>query len=290
MNLLIDGSSLLWRTHYANVAQERSSVDNNVHSFLKSLKSYAIMHNCKKIYIAWDKKAGDGKNFRQTETDGEYKGQRDRSQAEVVYESQPKIDYATSLLGCKNMYPNILEADDIIAWLSHTLTGHNIIVTTDQDMLQLINSNTSVFSPKKRVLIDKQNFESIMKMPIEHFLPYKAILGDVSDNISGIYGCGPVGSKKLAKLWVEDKSSIDSEKTEIIEKNIRLMDLTNGYKEYGEVESDFYQKQVDELENVKLDIDLFKQFCTENKFISILYKLDEWENTFKSPFLFDILR
>lgn len=289
MNLLIDGSSLLWRTHYANVSQKRASVNNNIFGFLRAVKSYATKYNTKDIYIAWDKKLNNEKSFRQIETEGEYKGQRDKAQAEIVYEAQPKIAYATGLLGCKNLQPGSMEADDIIAWLSHTLEGYNVIITTDGDMLQLIDEKTCVFDPRKKITIDKNNFESKMKMPIDHFLPYKAILGDTSDNISGIDGYGPVKSKKLAKEWVEDKDSISEEKTQIIEKNIRLMDLHNGYKEYGTRESDCFQDQLTQLNSLGVDMNLFKEFCEEHNFKSILFKFREWENIFDTPYLFDIL-
>ena len=95
MNLLIDGSSLLWRTHYANVSQNRSGLENNIHVFIKSLKSYASMYNSQDVYIAWDKKLLRQKNFRQISTEGTYKGHRNKTEANQVYEAQPKIHKIT---------------------------------------------------------------------------------------------------------------------------------------------------------------------------------------------------
>jgi len=289
MNLLIDGSSLLWRNHYANKAQDKASVDNNIQSFLVTLKSYATMFNTRNIYIAWDKKMGEGESFRKTESAGEYKGQRDKSEAVIVYEAQPEIAKATEMLGCKNLSPFCLEADDIIAWLSHTLEDHCVIITTDQDMLQLINHKTSVFSPKKKITIDKSNFQDIVGMPIEHFLPYKAILGDVSDNIRGVYGYGPVNAKKLAKIWYDDRKSIDEEKTQIIEQNLSLMDLGTGYNRNGDTEVKFYEQQCNELSTLIPELETFKTFCEKYNFNRILDKFDEWEKTFDIPYLYSIL-
>jgi len=288
MNLLIDGSSLLWRTHYANKAQRKDSVNNNIQSFLVTLKSYAKMYNCRNIYIAWDKKMGGGESFRKTDTSGEYKGQRDKSESVVVYEAQPEIAKMTELLGCKNLYPWLLEADDIIAWLSHTLEDNCVIITTDQDMLQLITNKTSVFSPKKKITIDKSNFQDIVGMPIEHFLPYKAILGDVSDNIRGVYGYGPVNAKKLAKLWCEDVHSVDEEKLQIIEKNLSLMDLSCAYNK-DIIEVNFYEWQLQELDNIKPELEIFKGLCETYNFQKILTKFHEWETCFDIPYLYSIL-
>lgn len=288
MNILVDGSSLLWRTHYANKSKNREGVNADIHLFLKSLKSYASMYNSRNIYIAWDKKAGNGLNFRQTQSNGVYKNQRDGEQAKEVYECQPQLHNITEKLGCKNFYPWIMEADDVIAWLSKTLDGQNIIVTTDRDMLQLISEKTCVYNPHKKTIIDHKNFSSIMEMPIEHYLPYKAILGDSSDNIKGLHGYGPVGSKKLAKKWV-DKEEIDPEKIEVIKQNIQLMDLNIGYKLAGERELQFYQEQLDKNTKITPDFETFELLCNKYEFNSITKEIDNWKNTFDIPHLLKIL-
>jgi len=286
MNLLIDGSSLLWRSHFANKAAGRSGAATNTHLFLKSLKSYSSEYNCKNIYIAWDKKLCDEKNFRQTSTDGDYKGNRNKDDAVEVYAAQPQIHEVTQTLGCKNLYPRTMEADDIIAWLSKTLDGNNIIVTTDNDMLQLVNTRTCVFHPKKKHIIDHNNFESIVGMPVEHYLPYKAILGDASDNIRGVDGCGPVGSKRLAKKWVE-KQHIDEDKVVIIEKNIKLMDLNIGYTLGGIEEELSYKEQLKQYSELKPDMGEFIKLCKEYEFNSILNDIHKWKNTFEKSCLLD---
>lgn len=99
------------------------------------------------------------------------------------------------------------EADDIISYVSSLLTkenNHTYIMSTDQDFLQLVSDNVSVFSPTKKIIytpfLVTQEFNTT---PI-NFLTRKILLGDSSDNIPGIKGLGP---KKLEKLFPELKES-----------------------------------------------------------------------------------
>tara|TARA_R110000824_G_scaffold81550_2_gene204956 strand:- start:988 stop:1860 length:873 start_codon:yes stop_codon:yes gene_type:complete len=282
MNLLIDGSSLLWRSYYTSDRE----VDGTTKKFLSQVQSYASMYNSQDIYIAWDKKLLRGKNFRQLSGEGEYKAQRDKSLAEKVYASQPITHKLSHALGCKNLYPWTMEADDIISWLSTTLDGSNIVITTDKDMLQLIDSKTCVYNPQKKLTIDHNNFDTIMEMPIEHFLPYKAILGDKSDNIEGIKGFGPVNSKILAKKWIEKSEPIDDEMIAIIERNLKLMDLSIGYVLAGEKELEAYNLQLNQHKDVKFDVDKLNVLCKEYKYYDMIEDVTLWKRAFeKSPLL-----
>ena len=288
MNLLIDGSSLLWRSHHANKAQHKATTENDIYIFIKNTKTYASMYNSKSIYIAWDKKICKELNFRQTEVDCDYKGTRDKGEAQQVYASQPMIHEATEALGCKNLYPWMMEADDIIAWLSKTLEGQNVVITTDGDMLQLINSNTCVFNPRKKLTIDDKNFETELGMPIEHFLPYKAILGDSSDNIKGVAGYGKVYSKRLAKEWV-DKEEIAPEHIAIIEKNIKLMDLNIGYTHGGDKEVDVYKEQLEKYNGLSTNFENFEKICDKYNFELIINDMSHWKSTFQKSGLMELL-
>jgi len=279
----------LWRTHYSNKSRNMTGDGPDIYLFLKSVKSYATMYNTRDVYIAWDKKLGNASNFRTESTDGDYKGTRSNEAAQEVYATQPKIDKATELLGCKNFYPWIMEADDIISWLSITLEGNNVIVTTDNDMLQLINKKTCVFHPKKKTTIHHDNFEESLGMPIEHYLSYKAILGDKSDNIKGIDGCGPVRSKKMAKVWMETPEKIPDKERVIIEQNIQLMDLSIGYKLAGETETKLYKKQLDIYKDIEPDFEGFESLCRKYAMNSILKDIEVWKATFEKPYLLKFL-
>ena len=125
-----------------------------------------------------------------------------------------------------------------------------------------------------------------MEMPIEHFLPYKAILGDKSDNIEGIKGFGPVNSKILAKKWIEKSEPIDDEMIAIIERNLKLMDLSIGYVLAGEKELEAYNLQLNQHKDVKFDVDKLNVLCKEYKYYDMIEDVTLWKRAFeKSPLL-----
>ena len=84
------------------------------------------------------------------------------------------------------------EADDVIYVATQTLKGMKIIVSTDRDFLQLLNSEVKVFNPldgRFRTLEHSREFVLFMK----------CIRGDSSDNIPASYP--RVTEKKLKKAF-----------------------------------------------------------------------------------------
>lgn len=92
------------------------------------------------------------------------------------------------------------EADDAIASLNYLANSEDIIVkivTVDKDLYQLIDSNTYIYDPIKKIDIrEKECFNKFGVYP-NQFIDYQSLVGDVSDNILGIKG---IGSKTAQKL------------------------------------------------------------------------------------------
>lgn len=290
MNLILDGSNLLHRAHWVNKSRGKNDIGDDIYIFLNSLKSYAKMFNTTDIYIAWDKKLKyPCTNFRQQSAEVDYKGNRDKEAARDVFKCEEELSRITTTLGAKNIYPGIMEADDVIGWLSQRLEGPNVIVSADKDLLQLIDENTSVYAPRKKLLIDNKNFEENVGMSIKHFLPYKAIFGDKSDNIQGIQGCGKVRARRLAEQYVSDRTFLSKEQLDLIDKNIELMDLSKGYIIAGEEEQKIYRDQFEISINIEPNLEEFKEYCKQYEFKSFIKKFNEWEKLFKGSRLVALL-
>ncbi len=98
------------------------------------------------------------------------------------------------------------EADDVIAHIVHThKNSKKYIMSTDQDFYQLIDEDTFVYSPTKKIIIDenyiKENFDLIPK----NFIIHKIFNGDNSDNIPGVSGVGLKTLQKRIPFLFEDK-------------------------------------------------------------------------------------
>lgn len=94
-----------------------------------------------------------------------------------------------------------VEADDVISFIAQTkaATGSRVtIVSSDKDFLQIVNKNIRVYAPIKRKVIDSDNIEEYLGMHPTNYLVAKALLGDHSDNLTGIKG---LGKKSLVKFF-----------------------------------------------------------------------------------------
>lgn len=114
------------------------------------------------------------------------------------------------------------ECDDVIANLAkhHTESGNSVVIVSgDSDFIQVFDSMdrelVDIYHPIKKTFVEKPNYT---------YLDWKALRGDVSDNIPGIKGVGDKTATKLINnpdLLSETLSN--PEKREIFERNKSLI-------------------------------------------------------------------
>jgi DNA polymerase-1 len=143
-----------------------------------------------------------GRNFRH-DIYPEYKQHRPPI-PEDLKSQLPLLRESAAALNFKIMEEAGLEADDIIASLA-THANFNgdraIIVSSDKDLMQLINDKIWMFDPVKQEYIKKE--EVIKKFGIgpSHIVDFLAIVGDVADNVPGIKGLGPKTASELLNQY-----------------------------------------------------------------------------------------
>lgn len=273
-NIIFDCSNIEHRVyHIINATSQHISQEDYISRVMQMIQRIINQFNPLNIYCAWDKKlTWPSTNFRKQLLAGQYKANRVKNEnAQIIHEVEPKIVELLESIGVKNVFPNKLEADDVCAWLSINVPGQTVIVSGDQDLLQLITPTVSVYNFKE--LITYENFETKKQVPIQYYTLFKAIKGDVSDNIEGIAGYGDVKARKLATTWhLNDQPS---EYKHIVETNLRVIDLKTGFKhEQGEEEA--YQGQVDYLKDISGDANRFKLLCEKYKLTSLQYNIEKW--------------
>jgi DNA polymerase I len=101
-------------------------------------------------------------------------------------------------------YPGY-EADDVIGTLARKAvdTGYSVyVVSSDKDMLQLVNDRVLVLNPPKDNLIaDATKVEEILGVPPSRVIDVMALRGDSIDNIPGAPGIGDKGSVEIIKRF-----------------------------------------------------------------------------------------
>jgi len=100
-----------------------------------------------------------------------------------------------------------VEADDTISYLAQKFGANNkrvTIVSSDKDFLQIVDENIEVYSPIKKVTYKKKEVQEEVGVLPENYLVMKALLGDNSDNLTGIKGLGPKTLLKEFPGLIED--------------------------------------------------------------------------------------
>jgi len=152
------------------------------------------------------------------------------------------------------------EGDDLIGTLSRKIDGRkNIIVSGDMDNFQLINNSTFVYylnkGVKSAVIYDEKAVkEKYNGLSPEQLIDYKALRGDVSDNIPGVKGIG----EKTAINLIKDFGDIFNlyKKIDLGEDNLSLKTRE---KLINDKERAFLSRELSEIKkDIPLDIDLEK--------------------------------
>ena len=97
------------------------------------------------------------------------------------------------------------EADDVIGTLARKAAAEShpvFVVSSDKDMLQLVNDKVQVLNPPKDNLIcDAAKVEEILGVPPSRVVDVMALRGDAVDNIPGAPGIGDKGSVELIQRF-----------------------------------------------------------------------------------------
>lgn len=217
--LIIDGMNTFLRAFAVNNRiNYHGHHIGGIAGFLQSI-GYAIKNEKpSRVIIVFD---GEGGATNRQYLYPEYKANRNtgtlvnKKAFESVYdeadsknnEIEKLVDYL-QLLPITLIAVDKLEADDIIGYTSRKLyhddpNAHIVIMSSDNDFLQLVNDRTSCYSPvKKKHYSEREVLEEFGVHP-RNYLIYKCFLGDTSDNIKGIHG---IGKKKLPKLFPQMSS------------------------------------------------------------------------------------
>lgn len=105
------------------------------------------------------------------------------------------------------------EADDVIGTLATKAVAEGrevYVVSSDKDMLQLVNDHVLVLNPPKDNLIcDAAKVEEILGVPPERVIDVMALRGDSIDNIPGAPGIGDKGSVEIIRRFGSLEAALD---------------------------------------------------------------------------------
>jgi len=175
------------------------------------------------------------------------------------------------------------EADDVIGTLARKAVaeGHGVyVVSSDKDMLQLVNDHVCVLNPPKDNLIcDAAKVEEILGVPPERVVDVMALRGDSIDNIPGAPGIGDKGSVELIRRFGSVESALDRA-AEVEKKTYRESLLNNREnvllsKKLVTIDNDVpVELDVRAMQAVAApDVEALRTLFTELEFTSLLKEL-----------------
>ncbi len=205
--VIIDGKSVFYRGYYAmpNLATKDGTPTGGVYGF--AVMALEVIKRLKPDYVcvAWDKPKTNIR--KRLALYPEYKAGR-KPPPPDFYEQIPLLHELLAAFGWPLYELDDYEADDIMGTLAIQASAKDIdtmLVTSDMDMLQLVDPHVHVFALKKGLtsieLYSPTTFEAKYHITVEQFLDLKSLKGDSSDNIPGVPGIGEKGATELLQTY-----------------------------------------------------------------------------------------
>lgn len=225
-HLIIDGNNLLFRAFFVSgLTDKKGRRTSGIFGTMKMIPVLLRKFNPSNVIICWDL----GKSKARLQLYPEYKKQREeKRKPEDVEALQFQREVCQEIFSClpvKQVMVQDVEADDIIGYLTEKLKGKKVVVSNDQDFFQLVKDDTMLFLPNKPLRVTTKNVDEVLGFPVKHYILWKSMVGDTSDNIKGIHGIGPKKATAIIMNGVNGgkKPKIAPAEMEIIQRNKELI-------------------------------------------------------------------
>jgi DNA polymerase-1 len=210
--LLLDGHSLAYRAFYAlpveNFSTTTGQPTNAVYGFTSMLINVLRDEQPSHIAVAFDVSR---RSFR-SEQYSEYKANRSETPAD--FKGQVSlVQEVLAALRVPIVEKQGYEADDLIATLTRQAraAGMEVLICSgDRDAFQLVAEGVTVLYPKRGVSelarMDPAAVTARYGVRPEHYRAIAAMVGESSDNLSGVPGVG----EKTAAKWITQFGDFDA--------------------------------------------------------------------------------
>jgi DNA polymerase-1 len=198
--LLIDTFNFLHRAYHAlpiTLTDAEGNPTNAVYGVTSMLISVFNQIQPQYVVAAMD---SEKPTFRVEEFTG-YKAHRKPMDNELATQI-PRVIEVLDAFGVNQVKVNGYEADDIIGTFVERFSEEVeiVIVSNDRDLWQLLRENVAIMIPKNGGAVEwvgVNEAEKRLGFSSDLLVEYKALRGDPSDNIPGVYGVGDKTAKKL---------------------------------------------------------------------------------------------
>ena len=273
--VIIDGKSVFYRGYYAmpSLSTKDGTPTGGVYGF--AVMALEVVKKLKPDYVcvAWDKRHTNIRS--RLALYSQYKANRKPAPPDF-YEQIPILYDLLHALGWPLYEADDYEADDLMGAFAKQAGEQGIesyLVTSDLDVLQLVNEHTHIYTLKKGLshieLFNVASFEEKYGVGAHQWVDVKALKGDSSDNIPGVAGVG----EKTALELIKQYGSLDG-----VYENIELIKNTLKDKLVKDKEMAYLSKKlVTLMVDAPVKIELEKAKLHDGvtpEFVAILRKLE----------------
>ncbi len=249
--ILVDGSAYIFRAYYGLPPMNRpdGTPINAVFGFTNMLVKLIEDYNEDKMIVIFD---AARENFR-NKIYQKYKANRGEAPDDLIPQF-PLIRECVKSFNIPQLEMEGYEADDLIATYSKLAKKMNIetiIVSSDKDLMQLVDDKVTMLDPMKNKKIQIKDVEEKFGVKPEKVIYIQALTGDKVDNIPGAPGIGPKTAsqlinefkdidgllKNLNKIKQEKRRNILIESEEDIRISLQLVKLKDDVKIKTEIDN-----------------------------------------------------
>ncbi len=281
---LVDGSSYIFRAYHALPPLTRKSdglpvgaVAGYSNMLYKLLADMTDEHEPTHFAVIFDH---SGKSFRNN-IYPEYKANRPPAPEDLVPQF-PLVREATRAFNVPCIELEGYEADDLIASYARAAEragGTCVIISSDKDLMQLVNDKITLFDTMKNKWIAREEVIEKFGVPPEKVVEVQALAGDSVDNVPGVPG---IGIKTAAQLIEEygDVETLLARAGEIKqqkrrERLIESADAARISKELVILKDDApLPEPLEDLRVRPLDVGLLAPFLRKMEFNTLLKRID----------------
>ncbi|MDR3125529.1 MAG: hypothetical protein LBU20_00415, partial [Candidatus Nomurabacteria bacterium] len=287
---IIDGKSVFYRGFYAmsGLSTKDGVPTGGVYGF--AAMSLELLRKFQPDYVAvaWDKPKTNINS--RLKIYPQYKANRKPAPPEF-YAQIPILHDLLRALNWPLYERDNYEADDIIGVLARQADQRGdidtIMITSDLDMLQIVDDNTKLYALKKGFTdieeFDIAALEQKYHIKKEQFLDLKALKGDASDNIPGALGIGEKTATTLLQEFGDIDNiyaNLDKIKPVWAKKLADSRELVYISKQLGQIQFDAPVKlDLDEMDVRKLDTKLLRRELEKLEFRSLIRRLPDYMQT-----------
>ena len=204
--ILIDGSGYIFRAYHALPPMTRpdGTPVNAVYGFTSMLLKLVDDSDADYLAVIFDTAR---KTFR-SDIYEDYKANRPPPPDDLIPQF-PLIREATRAFGLPQAEMEGYEADDLIATYARQAAdaGHKVtIVSSDKDLMQLVDDNISMMDPMKNTPISYPEVEKRFGVRPDKVIDIQSLAGDSTDNVPGVPGIGV----KTAALLIDEYGDLDT--------------------------------------------------------------------------------